>query len=74
VSTVIAKRAKALTHLRDQLRPGVQVAEWFWVASGRVDFSPFDRAIRRLAENGIRFVGGQLKAKDLDGLAAPSAK
>ncbi len=70
VSTVIAKRTKAQAHLREHLRPGAKIAEWIWVASGRVDFSPFDRIKRQLDEKGIRFVGGQMKQKDLSALPA----
>lgn len=73
VSTVIAKREKAQAHLRGHLRPGTKVSEWIWVASGRVDFSPFDRVKRRLDQAGIRFVGGQVKAKDLQDLPLAQA-
>lgn len=59
VSTVIKKRERSLSHLRHHLKSGVFVAEWFWVASGRVDFTPMDKAVTRLNENGIRFVGKQ---------------
>lgn len=65
VSVVIAKRVAAMQHLRGHLRDGAKVAQWIWVASGRVDLVPFDRAKRRLDEAGITFVGGQVKAKDL---------
>ncbi len=74
VTTVIAKRAQALTHLRGHLRKDSKVAEWIWVASGRVDFSPFDRVKRRLDSAGIRFVGAQVKAKDLARLGDAAEK
>ena len=65
ISTVIKKREASLRHLRDHLKPGRFVAEWFWVASGRVDFMPMDKAVIRLQENGIKFVGKALLAKEL---------
>lgn len=69
VRVVIAKRRAAMDHLRGHLRDGTRVAMWIWVASGRVDFLPFDRAKRRLDEAGITFVGTQVKAKDLSPLS-----
>lgn len=65
ISTVIKKREASLRHLRDHLKPGMFVAEWFWVASGKVDFMPMDKAMIRLTENGIKFVGKALLAKAL---------
>lgn len=65
VKTVIAKRKAALGHLREHWRPGVQVADWFWIASGKVDFTAHDKAVRELEQNGIRFVSKQLLARDL---------
>lgn len=70
ISTVIAKRRRALDQLRDHLRPGVAVLRWYWVASGRVDFSPLDKATFRLANNGITFIGRALRRKDLPGVDA----
>lgn len=75
VSTVIRKREASLRHLRDHLRPGVFVAEWFWVASGKVDFTPMDKAINRLNENGISFVGKTFLRKWLpQGASTPKPK
>lgn len=74
VSVVIAKRVAAGGHLRDHLREGARVAKWIWVASGRVDFLFQDRVKRRLASEGIDFVGGQVKAKDLQGLIFTEVK
>ncbi len=54
VSTVIKKRSMALDQLRGHLKPGARVTDWFWVASGKVDFLPIENA--RLASKGIRFV------------------
>jgi hypothetical protein len=72
VSVVIKKREASLRQLRDDLKPGVFVAEWFWVASGKVDFTPLDKQITRLNENGIRFVGKAFLRKWLP--KPPSAK
>jgi hypothetical protein len=63
ISVVIEKREAARRHLRDHLRPGVIVSEWFWVASGNVDFRPLDKAITRLNQHGIRFVGKKFLRK-----------
>lgn len=65
VSTVVAKKRAARQQLRDHLKPGSKIAAWFWVASGKVDFVPHDKVIRRLDQEGITFVGGMLRAKDL---------
>jgi hypothetical protein len=65
VSRVIQKRAASLVHLRNQLCAGHHVAAWYWAASGRVDFVPHEKAVLRLNENGIEFVGGRLEAKHL---------
>lgn len=72
VQVVIRKRAAALTHLGAHLRPGRRVDEWYWVASGRVDFVPHEKQVLLLAQNGVRFIGKQLRAKDLPSpIAAP---
>lgn len=69
ISVVIKKREGALTHLREHLEPGTTVSRWFWVASGAVGFVPFEKAILRLSQNGITFVGRKLLPKDM-----PTAK
>jgi len=71
LATVIKKRAASLRHLREHLKSGVFVAEWFWVASGKVDFTPMEKAVTRLNENGIRFVGKTFLRKWLP--AGPTA-
>jgi len=68
ISRVIKKRRAALDQLRTELKTGAAVAEWFWVASGTVDFTPIDKAHLRLSENGITFVGKALLKKHLDRL------
>ena len=65
VRRVIDKREAALTQLRDHLRDGARVSRWLWVASGRVDLHPLEPATLRLAQNGIKFVGRQIKSGDI---------
>ena len=74
VSAVIGKRAKALEQLRPHLAEGAYVRDWFWVASGKVDFVPMEKATNQLNNNGITFVGKQLLAKHLAALAPAKAK
>ncbi len=75
VGTVIAKRKAAIEQLKKHLKPSSYVAEWFWVASGRVDFVPFDRHVLRLEQAGIRFVGKMLREEHLPkGRARPPRK
>jgi hypothetical protein len=71
VSTVIAKKSSARKQLRSHLKTGSRIAGWFWVASGKVDFAPHDKVIRRLEQEGITFVGGMLREKDLRRLVSP---
>lgn len=65
VSAVIRKRDAAIEQLRPHLRAGKKVSEWYWVASGRVDFVPHDKMMRRLEQAGITFVGGALGARHI---------
>lgn len=65
VPVVIKKRERSREHLRTHLKQGVQIADWFWVASGKVDFTAQETTTLRLAQNGITFVGKQLLAKRL---------
>jgi len=65
VRVVVAKKKAALQQLRKHLNSGVTVSAWFWVASGRVDFVPHEKIVRRLDQEGITFVGGVLRAKHL---------
>ena len=74
VSLVIRKRAASRRHLQDHLADGHQVAAWYWVASGRVDFVPHEKTLNRLSENGIEFVGGRLTAKHLVALSKQSSR
>lgn len=75
LSTVIKKREASRQHLRKHLKAGVFVAEWFWVASGKVDFVPLEKAITRLNANGIRFVGKAFLRKWLpEGTRRPPGK
>ncbi len=65
VDTVIRKKRAARDQLRPHLRPEARVRHWFWVASGEVQFASTERAILRLAQEGIVFVGRVLRAKHL---------
>ena len=65
ITAVIEKRKHARIQLQGHLRSGARVADWFWVASGKIDFVPHERAMIRLANNGITFVGKQLLEKHL---------
>ncbi|NKE44360.1 hypothetical protein HB662_06195 [Roseomonas frigidaquae] len=65
ISTVISKLAAARIQLREHLRDGVNVAEWFWVASGEVQFAPLEKATLRLNQSGIKFVGRKVMAKHI---------
>ena len=69
VSTAINKRKRSLEHLRPHLRDGVHVARWYWVASGKVDFTAHDKTMRQLDGAGITFVGKRLLPKHLASLA-----
>lgn len=74
VTTIIRKQAVARVQLRGHLRDGVHVTKWLWVASGRVAFADTEKARRRLDENGIEFVGTQVKAKHLPTAAADAVR
>ncbi len=65
ITTVIKKRQAARHQLQDHLCDGVFVAKWFWVASGKVQFAPMEKATLRLAQNGIEFVGRKITNKHL---------
>ncbi|MBL9104773.1 MAG: hypothetical protein JNL82_27765 [Myxococcales bacterium] len=65
ITTVIGKRRAALDQLRGHLKPSARVTHWFWVASGKVDFLPLDKAKIRLDNEGITFIGKTLQAKHL---------
>jgi hypothetical protein len=68
ISTVIKKRRAAVRQLQDHLESGMRIAAWYWVASGKVDFQPLEKATLRLAQEGITFVGTRLRSKDLPSL------
>jgi hypothetical protein len=65
IATVIRKREAARGQLRDHLAKGKHVSRWLWVASGKVHFSPIEKARRRLDQNGIEFVGKCITARHL---------
>ena len=62
VSRVIAKKRHAAEQLRMHLHPKYRVSEWLWVSHGRTSFSRMEPATRRLAQEGIRYVGRSLRS------------
>jgi hypothetical protein len=65
VSRVIRKKHTAIATLGAHLRSGVRVRRWFWAASGKVAFVPFEKARLALDRAAIVFVGSTLTAKHL---------
>lgn len=65
ITTVVMKLRAARAQLRDHLRDGVFVAKWLWVASGKVQFAPMEKARFTLVQNGIEFVGRRVTNKHL---------
>jgi hypothetical protein len=65
IATVINKLEAARSQLQEHLRNGAFVSKWLWVASGRVQFAPMEKATLRLAQNGIEFVGRKITSKHL---------
>lgn len=65
VSNVVEKCRAARQQLRSHLRDGHEVQAWFWVASGSVKFAPTGKAVFRLSQGGVTFVGTRLRAKHL---------
>ncbi len=63
VDKVIDKKRCAQRQLAPHLSPGKKVERWLWAASGKADFVPLDRAIRKLDESGIVFAGRLVLAK-----------
>ena len=65
IGKVIDKRRAAIVQLRGHLRDGLSVAKWLWVASGKVQFAPIEKARFKLSEEGIEFVGKRISLKHL---------
>ncbi|MCQ4347318.1 hypothetical protein NGA35_07735 [Pseudomonas stutzeri] len=65
VSSVIKKKKSAIAQMRGHFVDGAKVSKWLWVASGKVCFASTEKAMRMLDQNGIEFVGSQVKAKNL---------
>ena len=57
ISVLIAKKKHAAAELRKHLHPKYRVAEWLWVSHGRTSFSRREQATRRLAQEGITYLG-----------------
>jgi len=66
ITTVIKKLKAARRQLQEHLRDGVLVSKWLWVASGKVQFAPVEKATLQLAQSGIKFVGKKVTKKHLD--------
>lgn len=62
VSRVIEKKRQAAHQLRLHLHPKYRVLEWLWVSHGRTSFSRMEPATRRLAQEGIKYVGRGLRS------------
>jgi len=74
IAVVIRKRKAARDQLGSHLRKTASIHSWYWVASGRVAFVTHEKAINRLNQEGIRFVGTKLLRKHLPGEAPEPAK
>jgi len=74
ISRVIEKRRQARDQLKAHLLPGARVTQWLWVASGSVQFADTEKARRLLDQNGIEFVGRQVRAKHLPVAASSEAR
>jgi hypothetical protein len=68
VARVIRKKQAAADTLRGHLKTGARVRRWFWAASGKTAFVPFERAKLLLDRAGIVFVGSTLAQKHLGDL------
>jgi hypothetical protein len=60
ISVVIAKKRHAAEQLRAHMQPRFRISEWLWVSHGRTSFSKMERATKRMAQEGIRYVGRHL--------------
>ncbi|HEX4916515.1 MAG TPA: hypothetical protein VFV43_01320 [Limnobacter sp.] len=65
VSTVIAKKQAAVKQLNGHLKASSKIQRWLWVASGNVGFAFPDKALLRLNQEGIEFVGRKVLPKNL---------
>jgi hypothetical protein len=73
ISTVIRKRQAAEVQLREHLADGARVSRWLWVASGKVHFAATEKAMLRLDQAGIEFVGTRILSRHLPAAAAPAS-
>lgn len=67
VKSLVKKKKAAMAQLTGHLKQGRKVAAWLWVAgeNGKVKFAKTERIQRQLDENGITFVGKQLRKEHL---------
>lgn len=63
ISVMVKKRANAIALLREELRPGINVASWHWVTSN-VAFSKTEGIRRALDQSGIKFHGRMIRSLD----------
>ena len=57
ISVLIAKKKHAAAQLRRHLQPRYRVSQWLWVSHRRTSFSRMEQATRRLAQEGIKYLG-----------------
>jgi hypothetical protein len=65
ITKVIRKKQMALQQIDGELRVGVKIKKWLWVASGNVQFLSMEKASYKLSQNGITFVGRTVKERDI---------
>ena len=65
ISTIIRKKDDAAQQLATHLKPGKRVSRWLWVSSGKTHFADTEKAVRRLDQSGIKYVGGEILPKHL---------
>lgn len=65
IGTVIRKKDAATQQLGPHLKPGKRVSRWLWVSSGKTHFADTEKAVRRLDQSGIKYVGGKILPKHL---------
>ena len=66
VSAVIEKKRNTERWLRDHLRDGRRIVRWLRVGTGKASLPRGGKARLRLAQHGIEFAGGTVKASHLD--------
>jgi hypothetical protein len=57
IGVLIDKKRHAAAQLRLHLQPQHGISEWWWVSHGKTAFSRTEQARRRLAQEGIKYLG-----------------